>query len=142
MKQSRNFFFQIATTAMPKSDPASPASGATPPAPTRILACVLCQQRKVKCDRKFPCAHCTKAGAICVPATNVGRQRRRRFPERQLLDQLRQYEKLLQENNIPFEALHSHDGDRGGGGSTAPRRNATEESAFETKYEIPHHLVK
>ncbi|KAJ6439412.1 NAD dependent epimerase/dehydratase family protein [Purpureocillium lavendulum] len=34
------------------------------------------------------------------------RQRRRRFPERQLLDQIRQYEALLRQNNIKFEPLH------------------------------------
>ncbi|RVD90247.1 uncharacterized protein DFL_001222 [Arthrobotrys flagrans] len=56
--------------------------------PHRILACVLCQQRKVKCDRKFPCSHCRRVGAQCVPAGLVQRQRRRRFPERELLDRM------------------------------------------------------
>jgi hypothetical protein len=28
--------------------------------PPRILACVLCQQRKKKCDRKSPCSFCIK----------------------------------------------------------------------------------
>ncbi|KAK3297331.1 fungal-specific transcription factor domain-containing protein [Chaetomium fimeti] len=28
--------------------------------PRRILACELCQHRKIKCDRHFPCANCTK----------------------------------------------------------------------------------
>lgn len=27
---------------------------------SRPLACVLCQRRKVKCDRKYPCANCIK----------------------------------------------------------------------------------
>ena len=31
--------------------------------PPRILACVLCQHRKIKCDRHFPCANCTKVSA-------------------------------------------------------------------------------
>ncbi|KAF7593759.1 hypothetical protein BBP40_010935 [Aspergillus hancockii] len=74
--------------------------------PQRTLACVLCQQRKVKCDRKFPCANCVKAGTHCVPAL-VPRQRRRRFPERELLERLRHYEGLLRENNIKFEPLHA-----------------------------------
>jgi len=72
----------------------------------RVLACVLCQQRKVKCDRKTPCNNCTKAGVQCVSAALVPRQRRRRFPERELLDRLRHYEELLRQNNIPFEPLH------------------------------------
>ncbi|MCJ1356057.1 MAG: hypothetical protein MMC33_006051, partial [Icmadophila ericetorum] len=72
----------------------------------RVLACVLCQQRKVKCDRKYPCANCIKSRAQCVPATQVSRRRRRRFPERELLERLRKYEDLLRQNNIKFEPLH------------------------------------
>ncbi|RAL12591.1 Zn(II)2Cys6 transcription factor [Aspergillus homomorphus CBS 101889] len=71
--------------------------------PQRILSCVLCQQRKIKCDRKSPCGNCLRAGADCVLAT---RQRRRRFAERDLLERLRHYEDLLRHNHIPFQPLH------------------------------------
>lgn len=75
--------------------------------PSRVLACVLCQQRKVKCDRKFPCANCVKHRAQCVPvATRAPRQRRRRFAERDLLDKLHSYESLLRQHQIEFEPLH------------------------------------
>lgn len=74
--------------------------------PQRVLSCILCQQRKVKCDRKFPCANCVKSRAQCVPATLTQRRRRRRFSERELLDRLRTYENLLRQKNIPFESLH------------------------------------
>ena len=91
----------------------------------RVLACLLCQQRKIKCktlspsdrlsttipllyrlylttgSRKFPCANCIKARAQCVPASQ--RQRKRRFSERTLLERLRKYEDLLRQNNITFE---------------------------------------
>lgn len=87
------------------------SGGATSPAAIttksqRVLACILCQQRKVKCDRRFPCSNCTKAGAQCVPAALVPRQRRRRFPEKELLERLRHYENLLKEHHIAFEPLH------------------------------------
>lgn len=72
----------------------------------RVLACVSCQQRKIKCDRHFPCSHCLRAGISCVPASLVPRQRRRRFPERDLLQRLRQYEDLLRQNNVDFQPLH------------------------------------
>ncbi|KAM0417241.1 hypothetical protein ACHAPT_012752 [Fusarium lateritium] len=71
----------------------------------RILACILCQQRKVKCDRRFPCANCVRHQVQCVPATQT-RPRRRRFPERELLDRLRKYEDLLRQNKVKFEPLH------------------------------------
>lgn len=75
----------------------------------RVLACVLCQQRKVKCDRKFPCSNCTKHNVKCVPATKT-RPRRRRFPERELLDRLRKYEDLMRQHNVRFEPLHPEHG--------------------------------
>lgn len=78
----------------------------TPGKHQRVLACVSCQQRKVKCDRHFPCAHCLRAGIPCVPASLVPRQRRRRFPERDLLQRLRHYEDLLRQNNVDFQPLH------------------------------------
>ena len=73
----------------------------------RILACTSCQQRKVKCDRKLPCAVCIKSRVQCVPATLLPRQRKRRFSERALLDRLHKYEELLRQNNIRFEPLHT-----------------------------------
>ncbi|EAQ86324.1 hypothetical protein CHGG_07577 [Chaetomium globosum CBS 148.51] len=39
------------------SNPSGPNHGKPP---RRILACELCQHRKIKCDRHFPCANCTK----------------------------------------------------------------------------------
>lgn len=81
----------------------SPSSHAS--RPQRVLACVLCQQRKIKCIRRFPCPNCIKAGATCVPGS-VNPRRRRRFPERELLVRIREYEDLLRENKIRFDPLH------------------------------------
>ncbi|EFR05340.1 C6 zinc finger domain-containing protein [Nannizzia gypsea CBS 118893] len=74
----------------------------------RVLACVQCQQRKVKCQRSFPCANCVRASVPCEQAT---RQRRRRFSERELLARLRHYEGLLRRHNIEFDPLHPLDTD-------------------------------
>ena len=103
-------------TVIPSSEqshaasPNTVASSQATAKPQRVLACLLCQQRKIKCDRKFPCGNCNKTSAQCVPATLAPRQRRRRFPERELLERLRRYEGLLRENNIDFEPLHSSTG--------------------------------
>ena len=91
----------------PDVSPNTPSPSSQPLKPPRVLACVPCQQRKVKCDRgKFPCANCIKSRARCVPATLAQRRRRPRFPERALLERLRKYEDLLRQNNITFEPLH------------------------------------
>jgi hypothetical protein len=75
--------------------------------PGRVLSCVLCSQRKVKCDRTFPCSNCKKSGAQCIQPTFAPRQRRHRFAEKELLQQLQRYESLLKENNIAFQSIHS-----------------------------------
>jgi hypothetical protein len=95
-----------ATGEPPSSASHSPQAGDTRPRPRRQHACVLCQQRKVKCDHKHPCATCVKARVQCVPASQIQRRRKRRFPERELLDRLRKYEDLLTQHNIKFEPIH------------------------------------
>ncbi|KAL2819303.1 hypothetical protein BDW59DRAFT_122558 [Aspergillus cavernicola] len=72
----------------------------------RVLSCVLCQQRKIRCDRTFPCSNCMRTKVQCVPASLVPRARKRRFPERELLDRLQHYEHLLRQNDIKFNPLH------------------------------------
>ncbi|RMJ18632.1 hypothetical protein BHE90_008553 [Fusarium euwallaceae] len=60
----------------------------------RILACVLCQQRKKKCDRKSPCSNCIKLKAVCTPSTPAPPRKRRR-PNQDLLERLARCEALL-----------------------------------------------
>ncbi|KAI1757174.1 fungal-specific transcription factor domain-containing protein [Xylaria castorea] len=85
----------------------------TPPDPdssivkvTRGHSCVLCQQRKVRCDKKKPCSNCVKAGVDCrVVPPQPPRRRKKRIPERDLVDRLRKYEALLSQAGIEFESL-------------------------------------
>ena len=115
----------MATPDQPSPAISSLPAQATSSSRPRVLACVLCQQRKVKCDRKFPCANCVRACANCVPASLNVRQRRRRFPERLLLERLRHYESLLHQNNIQFEPLHPPSED--GRGSDSPDEQPSKE---------------
>jgi hypothetical protein len=97
---------KVLSTTERRAINASEVPSSQPLRPPRVLACVLCQQRKVKCDRKYPCANCIKTRAQCVQATQVSHRRKRRFPERALLERIRKYEELLRQNNINFEPLH------------------------------------
>lgn len=72
----------------------------------KVLACMLCQRRKVKCDRQVPCQNCSKAGEECIPTT-LARLRRRRLPERDLLEHIRRCETLLRDHGINFQPLHA-----------------------------------
>lgn len=126
------------STPQPAPEQSTPAPVASRPAPPpssssksqRVLACVLCQQRKVKCDRRFPCANCTKHNVQCVPATQA-RRRRRRFPERELLDRLQRYEDLLRQNHVRFEPLH-----KGTDAIAAARDKDTPEGRYESDEEF------
>src|SRR2546423_13241607 len=88
---------------------ASPASRG--PA-TRAHACVLCQQRKVKCSRETPCSACIKSRVECVyrdPAPP--RRRKRRTPEDILIAKLKRYEELLENAGVKVDPV---DGASGG----------------------------
>jgi hypothetical protein len=106
--------------------------------PQRPLACAACQQRKVKCDRKFPCNTCVKSRIQCIPVS-VPRQRRRRFPEAKLLQRVRHLEDLLRQHNIDFEPLHGNATDKIGPKGTEQDEGSPEiktETTFEAKYVV------
>lgn len=73
---------------------------------TRGHSCVLCQQRKVRCDKNKPCANCLKAGVECtVVAPQPPRRRKKKPQERELVDRLRKYETLLSQHGVEFEPI-------------------------------------
>lgn len=79
---------------------------------TRGHSCVLCQQRKVKCDRQKPCSNCVKARAECVVAAPAQpRRRRKKLTESDLVLRLRRYEHLLKSHGVKVELedLHPQD---------------------------------
>ncbi|OTB11646.1 hypothetical protein K445DRAFT_67853 [Daldinia sp. EC12] len=93
--------------------PAGSSVNYTPPNPdssivkvTRGHSCVLCQQRKVRCDKSKPCSNCVKANVECrVVPPQPPRRRKKRVPERDLVERLRKYEALLAQNGIEFDSL-------------------------------------
>ncbi|KAF3767727.1 hypothetical protein M406DRAFT_226655, partial [Cryphonectria parasitica EP155] len=73
---------------------------------TRGHSCVLCQQRKVRCDKNKPCANCVKAGVECkVVPPQPPRRRKKRPHERELIDRLKKYESLLSQHGVDFEPI-------------------------------------
>ncbi len=71
---------------------------------TRGHSCLLCQQRKVRCDRQKPCSNCIKARADCVPSTSIVLNRKKRkLTETDLVARLRRYEYLLKKNGVKID---------------------------------------
>ncbi|KAI3328967.1 hypothetical protein HD806DRAFT_530373 [Xylariaceae sp. AK1471] len=101
------------SSAYNQTTPIGASAANTPPDPdssivkvTRGHSCVLCQQRKVRCDKKKPCSNCVKAGQNClVVPPQPPRRRKKRIPERDLVDRLRKYEALMSQHGIEFESL-------------------------------------
>ena len=79
----------------------SPTPGSTKQGQHQRLSCLECQRRKSKCDKQVPCNTCTQRGIVCHPAVvDPNKPRKKRFPERELLDRIRKYEGLLSSAGI------------------------------------------
>ena len=67
-------------------------------------SCLICRQRKVKCDRNTPCSNCDKAGKQCsfVPPVR-GKRKRTKSPKEGLHAKLKRYEELLKSCGVSFE---------------------------------------
>ena len=66
-----------------------------------LASCTLCRRRKVRCDRRHPCASCARAGVECVPSIPSqaprGRQGgRKRRSDGELLDRIAKLEALIE----------------------------------------------
>jgi len=90
------------STAVSMMEHTNPQSSLAPDTSTtnalRERSCVLCKQRKVKCDRKHPCFNCSKALVECVfRAPAPPRRRKKKDSEVSLVARLKHYEELLKD---------------------------------------------
>ncbi|MCJ1249200.1 hypothetical protein MMC30_006423 [Trapelia coarctata] len=90
------------SAAMSTLDAASPQSpldpGIIPKQTPRGGSCILCKQRKVKCDRKDPCSNCNRARVECIfRAPAPPKRRKKKEPEVNLVARLKRYEELLKD---------------------------------------------
>jgi hypothetical protein len=49
-------------------------SGTNPRRRTRVISCQLCRERKLRCNRQFPCTNCTARGVACQAPPARGRE--------------------------------------------------------------------
>ncbi|KAJ3570988.1 hypothetical protein NPX13_g5538 [Xylaria arbuscula] len=84
------------TAGVPVDDAISPQA-AQLAQPTHLRSCILCRQRKVKCDRRQPCSNCVRAGTNCVHPPGAGRaaKRSRQAVDTKVLDRLSQLETTI-----------------------------------------------
>ncbi|KPM38866.1 hypothetical protein AK830_g7704 [Neonectria ditissima] len=98
---------------------------------SKVLACVLCRNRKLKCDHNTPCANCIKANVDCISSTPAPPRQRRR-PNQDLQERLARCEDLLKQyaGDSPsvqpspmasVDGSHSDPSASGPTGSTSPK---------------------
>jgi hypothetical protein len=107
-------------------------ASAPSPSALRPHACVLCQRRKVKCDRSLPCSGCTKARTQCEYRDPLPpRRRKKKLPEVEMAARLKRYEEILRKSGIDSGML----GDEDSRGEVASAREATSDGS--EKYSSP-----
>ncbi|EHK22953.1 uncharacterized protein TRIVIDRAFT_191560 [Trichoderma virens Gv29-8] len=75
------------------------------------FSCLSCRQRKIKCDRRAPCLHCTKAERPCSFIAPVRGKRKRTKPPRETLHaRLKRYEDMLKAYGAKIEPSEDFDG--------------------------------
>ncbi|KAI0137073.1 putative C6 transcription factor [Xylariales sp. AK1849] len=72
--------------------------------------CLVCRQRKVKCDRRSPCSNCVKAGKQCsfIPPVR-GKRKRTKPPREGLHAKLKRYEEMLKAYGAKVEPMEGFD---------------------------------
>ena len=71
-------------------------------------SCVVCTQRKVRCDKAKPCQNCVKAGIECdVAPPPPPRRRKRKLDERELVKRLTKYEELMDKNGVDYRSAEN-----------------------------------
>lgn len=80
---------------------------------TRGNSCMLCQQRKVRCDQQKPCSGCVRAQVECkVAPIQPPRRKKRKTQEVDLIDRLKRYEALMTQNGVNFSSILDNDRER------------------------------
>lgn len=116
------------------------------------FSCVICRQRKVKCDRHSPCTNCVRAEKQCSFVAPVrGRRKRTKPPKEGLHEKLKRYEELLCAYSHKVEPSddaddgHEHDDDNGNGNgkgvSDLDRISHAPDAATDSPGQDVHHLV-
>lgn len=85
------------------ADP-NPHRSKSPPAttPQNLRSCTTCRKRKVRCDKKHPCASCLKTGSVCIfPGPGRAPRRSRKPQDAELMARLKRLEGVVQSlNNV------------------------------------------
>ena len=73
-------------------------------------SCVICQRRKVKCDKTDPCSNCVRHRVVCEYRTPaLPKRRKRTSPDPDIHTKLRRYEEILQKHGLSLDEMNGID---------------------------------
>lgn len=86
-----------ATSVMSPSVAGSVRAGGVARRPKKVeRSCILCHRRKIRCDKKSPCATCTRTGVLCCyPASEQPVRRPRKSTIADVAERLVRLERTL-----------------------------------------------
>ncbi|TQW00867.1 fungal specific transcription factor [Cordyceps javanica] len=91
--------------------PASPSIRPSADCTVKTFSCLVCRQRKVRCDHAQPCGNCKRAKIDCEYVEPVRGKRKRSKPSRETLHaKLRRYEDLLKSRGVDIAERTSTSG--------------------------------
>lgn len=104
--------------------------------PLRQFSCLICRQRKVKCDRHEPCANCVKAETRCTFVAPVRGKRQKKSQNKKLKPvreglhaKLRRYERMLEKYGETLDPPMSDIGSDGDDDAAAPELSVARKTA-------------
>lgn len=103
-------------------------------------SCIVCQQRRVRCDLQKPCANCVRAQLECKVAPLQPPKKRRKNRERELLERLKEYESLMTRNGVSFDSVFdNHEEFAGRQGESSPEKPSPGDSILNQTPRVEDH---
>ncbi|KAF2807318.1 uncharacterized protein BDZ99DRAFT_78680 [Mytilinidion resinicola] len=124
----------------PTTSSTSPSTNSHIPAIQKSFSCVLCSQRKVKCDKNpRGCSNCNKARAQCIyRAPPPPRRRKKRGQEVDITTRIKLYEAALRRLGVnPADIASGESQLLQGGDSGSPAGNSADDTLFDGNAEAP-----
>jgi hypothetical protein len=103
-----------------------PAISAPTISPRSTFACVRCSERKVKCNKQYPCNSCARHHVQCVfrPPKPPSRRKREVVKNELVEERLKRYESLLREKGIDPDQVIGNSETAPAGPNTHPQTDS------------------
>ncbi|KAK6535671.1 hypothetical protein TWF694_002124 [Orbilia ellipsospora] len=123
-----------------RASPDDASTSAATPSKQPAFNCLVCKNRKVKCDRQVPCSTCVKLGVDCQYVEPGPRKKRKSSSKHEnILQRLNKYEELLKHVESNMKLLDGVEGSRAASTSEdTTSEKSPERSSKKVKLDRPY----